>query len=403
MATIPPADSNYTPPYIPSYPQQPARKSSGGLKAGATFLLTLLLAVVFGVGLFSGWVYGRGTAVTTSPSTTNSQLQTGSAPTATIPPYTGSNIEQVREAVIAKVSPAVVQVNVTLSNGAGIGSGVIIDKRGYIVTNNHVVSGAQKVEVVLFDGTTLTAQITGTDPADDLAILKINPPTSNLSVLTLADSSQLKVGQDVLAIGNPLGITQTVTNGIVSALNRTVSEGQNGATIPNAIQTDAPINPGNSGGALVDMQGNLVGIPTLAAIDPQFNTPASGVGFAIPSNRVKLIAPQIIDTGRVTHTGRAVLGVQVTSVNSTLAAQDNLSVNYGVLIVSLVQNGPAAKANLQAGDVIVQIDNQKVTDLSALSDVLVNKNPGDAVAVRIYRGNQQMTVNVTLGELQAGS
>ncbi|HYK84932.1 MAG TPA: trypsin-like peptidase domain-containing protein [Ktedonobacteraceae bacterium] len=403
MANIPPVDPNHTPPYIPSYPQPPARKSSGGLKAGAIFLLTLLLALVFGVGLFSGWVYGRGTAVTTSPSTSNGQLQTGSAPSATVPPYTGSNIEQVREAVIAKVKPSVVQVNVTLANGSAIGSGVIIDKRGYIVTNNHVVSGAQKVEVVLFDGTTLTAQIAGTDPADDLAVLKINPPTSNLIVATLADSSKLKVGQDVLAIGNPLGITQTVTNGIVSALNRTVNEGQNGATIPNAIQTDAPINPGNSGGALVDMQGNLVGIPTLAAIDPEFNTPASGVGFAIPSNRVSFIVPQIIQTGHVTHTGRAVLGVRVASVDAAMAAQANLSVDHGVLIVSVVPNGPADQAHLQQGDVIVQIDNQPVTDTSSLGDVLVNKNPGDVVAVHIYRGNQQMTVNVTLGELQAGS
>src|SRR5207247_3888284 len=132
---------------------------------------------------------------------------------------------------------------------------------------------------------------------------------------TVGDSAKLQVGQEVLAIGNPLGITQTVTNGIVSALNRNVSEGPNGAIIPNAIQTDAPINPGNSGGALVDLQGNLVGIPTLTAIDPEFKTPANGVGFAIPSNRVKLIAEQIINTGKVTHTGRAALGVSVTSVN----------------------------------------------------------------------------------------
>src|SRR2546427_3956588 len=136
-----------------------------------------------------------------------------------------------------------------------------------------------------------------------------------MTVATLGDSSQLRVGQEVLAIGNPLGITQTVTNGIVSALGRTISEGQGGATISDAIQTDAPINPGNSGGALVDLQGNLVGIPTLTAIDPEFNTPAYGVGFAIPSNRVKLIVPQIIQNGHVTHTGRAALGISGATVN----------------------------------------------------------------------------------------
>ena len=384
---------------MPNFPAQPQRRSSNGLRAGAIFLLTLLLAVVFGVGLFAGWEYGRGGATATSPTT--GQLQSGTKSNTTIPPYTASNIEKVREAVIAKVSPSVVQINVTLTSGAAIGSGVIIDKRGYIVTNNHVVSGAQTVDVVLFDGTKVPATIVGTDATDDLAVVKINPPTSNLAALSLADSSQLQVGQDVLAVGNPLGITQTVTNGIVSALNRTVSEG-NGVTIPNAIQTDAPINPGNSGGALVDMQGNLVGIPTLAAIDPEFNTPASGVGFAIPSNRVNLIVPQIIATGHVTHTGRAELGIHVTSVTAAIEAQDNLSVDHGVLVVDVIANGPAATAHLQPNDVIVQIGSTPITDVSTLGDVLANENPGSTVAVHIYRGNQQLTLNVTLGELQAG-
>ena len=245
--------------------------------------------------------------------------------------------------------------------------------------------------------------MTGTDPADDLAVLKVNPPSAGLTVATLGDSSKLQVGQDVLAIGNPLGITQTVTNGIISALGRSVSEGQGGATLPNAIQTDAPINPGNSGGALVDMQGNLIGIPTLTAIDPEFNTPANGVGFAIPSNRVAFIVPQIIQTGSVTHTGRAALGVRVTDVDPTVAAQDNLSVDHGALIVSVNPGSAAASAALQAGDVIIQVDNKAVNDVSSLGDALDTKNPGDTVSVKVYRGNQQLKINVKLGELQAGS
>jgi S1-C subfamily serine protease len=373
------------------------RRRVGGLRTGAIIALTLLLALVFGTGLFAGWEYGRGTAVIDKPTT---GLQTGSNPQVVVPTLTSTDIEKVREAVIAKVRPAVVQVNVTAVNGSGLGSGVIIDKRGYIVTNNHVVANAQNIEVVLYDGTKLPAQLVGTDPADDLAVLKINPPTSNLTVATLGDSSKLQVGQDVLAIGNPLGITQTVTNGIISALGRNVNE-QNGAVIPNAIQTDAPINPGNSGGALVDMQGNLIGIPTLTAIDPEFNTPASGVGFAIPSNRIQFIATQIIDTGKVTHTGRAALGVRIADVDANLAAQDNLAVDHGVLISSLVANGPAAQAGLQPGDVIVKIDNKAVNDTSSLSDVLISKSPGDVVSVQVYRGNQVLTVNVKLGELQA--
>lgn len=388
-----PAYGDSTPPLEPNVPQP--QRTSRGLRTGAIFALTLLLAVIFGTGLFAGWEFGRGTAIADPAATTT----TNPAPTVQVPPLTGNNIQAVREAVIAKVRPAVVEVKVTSQAGAGLGSGVIIDKRGYIVTNYHVVAGSQNIQVVLFDGTTTTAQVVGTDQADDLAVIKITPPATGLTVANIGDSSTLKVGQDVLAIGNPLGITQTVTNGIVSALGRNVNE-QNGATIPGAIQTDAPINPGNSGGALVDLQGNLIGIPTLTAIDPEFNTPASGVGFAIPSNRVKFITSQIIQNGQVTHSGRAALGISVETVDANLAAQDSLSVDHGALIVNVTANGAAAQAHLQAGDVIVQIDNKQVTDISSLGDALQAKNPGDTVSVKVYRGNQQLTVNVTLGELQ---
>lgn len=381
-------------------PPPSSRRPSRGLRTGAIIALTLLLAIIFGTGLFAGWEYGRGTSTPAGNRSSTGVLQPGTNPTATVPALTGNNADAVREAVIARVRPAVVEVKVTTSNGGALGSGVIIDRRGYIVTNNHVVDGAQSISVVLYDGTQVSAQLVGTDPADDLAVLKITPPASGLTVATLGDSSKLQVGQDVLAIGNPLGITQTVTNGIISALGRNVNE-QNGAVIPNAIQTDAPINPGNSGGALVDMQGNLIGIPTLSAIDPEFNTPANGVGFAIPSNRVQYIASQIIQTGSVSHTGRAALGVRVESVDATLAAQDNLSIDHGALIVSVVPNGAADQAHLQAGDVIVQIDNKPVNDISSLGDALLSKNPGDVVSVKVYRGNQQLTVSVKLGELQA--
>ncbi len=261
-------------------PPEPAQKHPrpSGLRTGAIIGLIFLVAVVFLVGGFAGWVFASG----------QSRVVGTSVPT------TANTLDTVREAVVAKVKPSVVQVNVTTAQGAALGSGVIIDSRGYIITNNHVVSGALSIQVVLSNGTKESAQLAGADAAYDLAVLKIAVPQSGLSVATLGDSTQLKVGQEVLVIGNPLGITQTVTNGIVSALKRTVSEGQGGATIHNAIQTDAAINPGNSGGALVDLQGNVVGIPTLTAIDPEFNTPANGVGFAIPANRVKAILPQII-------------------------------------------------------------------------------------------------------------
>ncbi len=384
-------------------PTRPASSRRSGMRTGAILLLALVLLLVFGTGLFAGWEFGRTNNASSAVSSVATLQPGNSSSNVTIPQLTSNNLEAVREAVIAKVQPAVVQVNVTLQGNGAIGSGVIIDGRGYIVTNDHVVSGAQTLEVVLYNGTRLTAQVAGTDPADDLAIIKVTPPKNGLTTVKLGDSSKLTVGEDVLAIGNPLGITQTVTNGIISALNRNVSEGQGGATLPDAIQTDAPINPGNSGGALVDLQGNLIGIPTLTAIDPEFNTPANGVGFAIPSNRVSFIAQQIISTGQVTHTGRAVLGVEVASVDATVAAQNNLSVDHGALIISLTSGYPAASAGLQPGDVIVQIDNTPVNDTSSLGDALLNKNPGDTVAVHVYRGSQQLTINVKLGELQPGA
>jgi S1-C subfamily serine protease len=247
----------------------------------------------------------------------------------------------------------------------------------------------------------LEALFTGIDPPDDLAVIKITPPT-HMAVATIGDSSQLKVAEYVMAIGNPLGITQTVTSGIVSALGRNVPAGP-GVDLIGAIQTDAAINPGNSGGALVDLQGQLIGVPTLTIINPTVNSPASGVGFAIPSNLVKFIVPQIIATGRVTHTGRASLGVSGVTVDAAVAEQFNLSVDHGVLIASETATGPAATAGLKVGDVIVQLDNTQVTSVQSLGDALLSKSPGDTVAVKIYRGNQQMTVNVTLGELPASS
>ena len=267
--------------YSPEPPRKQPRQGRGGLRTGAIIGLILLLIVVFVIGGFAGWVYaGTKSSATGTTATTTTQAAT--------------MLDAVRESVAAKVRPSIVEVYVTLTNGAAIGSGVIVNSQGYIVTNNHVVSGATTIQVILSNGTKEPAQLAGADAAYDLAVLKIAVPKGGLSVATLGDSTQLKVGQEVLVIGNPLGITQTVTNGIVSALKRTVSEGQGGATIHNAIQTDAAINPGNSGGALVDLQGNVVGIPTLTAIDPEFNTPANGVGFAIPANRVKAILPQII-------------------------------------------------------------------------------------------------------------
>ena len=380
------------------------KPSSRGVRTASILALTVVMAMIFGVGLFAGWDFSRNAASSTNANFVP-PLQSDTSPQQTVPPLTGDNIETVREAAIAKVKSAVVQVNASVTTnrgGQGVqsGSGVIVDKRGYIVTNNHVVQGTEAIEVVFADGNKIdNVQVAGTDPNDDLAVLKVTPP-ANMVVAMLGDSSKLLVGQEVLAIGNPLGITETATHGIISALGRSVTEPN--VTIPNTIQTDAPINPGNSGGALADLQGNVIGIPTLAAIDPEFNAPANGVGFAIPINQVKLVVPQIIQNGNVTHTGRAALGISGRDVDSDLQVMDSLSVDHGVLIVELQSDGPAAQAGLQQGDVIVAIDGKQVDNNASLGDVLATRSPHDKVSVSLYRGDQRLTFTVTLGELQAG-
>ena len=272
------------PPWYPAGPQTspPPRPKRPG-RGGAILLLTLVLALIFGVGLFSGWEFASG-----SRSTANTTSQTTASATSS----GGTTLEAQQETAIAKVEPTVVELEVTTAQGQQIGSGVIIDAKGDIVTNNHVVSGEQTIVVVLANGSRVQAQLIGTAAANDLAVVRIQP-FANMTVAQLGDSSKLVVGQEVLAIGNPLGITETATRGIVSALNRSVTE-SNGTTISNAVQTDAAVNPGNSGGALINLQGQLVGIPTLTAVNTESNTAASGVSFAIPSNLVQTVVQQIL-------------------------------------------------------------------------------------------------------------
>ncbi|HTI15849.1 MAG TPA: trypsin-like peptidase domain-containing protein [Dictyobacter sp.] len=359
------------------------------LRMGTLILLGFLGIILFGAGLFTGWQYGnQGGGLQSSE---QSMLFTSSE----------NAVEALREQVIGKVQPTVVQINVLNDQGNDLGSGVIIDKKGYIVTNYHVVAGSQQIQVVLFDGTTLSAKLIGTAPADDLAVIQVTPPKTGLYVAKMGDSADLQVGQDVLAIGNPLGITQTVTNGIVSALGRNVATGSNGQILANTIQTDAAINPGNSGGALVDLHGHLVGIPTLTAIDPQFKTPANGVGFAIPVNRVKFIVPQLISYGTVKNTGRAALREQVTDFDAIVAQKTQVPVQQGVLVVGITPADAVAQNGLKVGDVIVKMNNTSIANMLTLNDALLQQMPGERVLLQVYRGKQLLTLSVTLGELSA--
>jgi putative serine protease PepD len=318
-----------------------------------------------------------------------------------------STVKGTPESAASIIGPSVVTVEVTgqASNGfggssasSGTGSGVIIRTEGYIVTNNHVVSaavGGGSVHVTLSDGRTLPATIVGTDPSTDLAVLKVSG-ASGLQAATFARSEALKVGQAVLAVGAPLGLANTVTQGIVSTLHRPVRTGEAGASaqaVIDAVQTDAAINPGNSGGALVDLAGRVVGINSAIATTGGSGSGQSGnigVGFAIPSEIASNVADQLIASGRAVHSQ---IGVSVGDApNSTDGAP-----GLGATIRDVVPGGPAAKAGLQVGDVVTKVDDRRVTDADSLIVAVRSHDPGSTVTLTISRGGATKTLKVTLG------
>jgi putative serine protease PepD len=284
--------------------------------------------------------------------------------------------------VVKQVGPSVVLIQTS----QGLGSGIVFDADGNVVTNAHVVEGADSFQVTLADGKQYPARVVGSFAADDLAVLHID--AGGLHPAGFADSSQLAVGDVALAIGNPLGLQSSVTEGIVSALGRTVNE-DNGVALPNVIQTSAPINPGNSGGALVDLQGQVIGIPTLAATDPQLGGgAAAGIGFAIPSNTVRDIAAQLIGQGRVTNSHRAWLGVAVAPTTSG-----------GLLVTKVEAGGPAARAGIKADEFVTAVRGTATPDPATLADVLAGLRPGQTVRVGVASPDgARRTVKVTLGQ-----
>jgi Do/DeqQ family serine protease len=268
----------------------------------------------------------------------------------------------------------------------GLGSGVIVSDSGYILTNNHVVEGADEIEVILNDSRSTRAKVIGTDPETDLAILKIE--LDKLPVIVLGNSDTAQVGDQVLAIGNPFGVGQTVTSGIISALGRN-QLGIN--TFENFIQTDAAINPGNSGGALVDTNGNLLGINT--AIYSRSGG-SMGIGFAIPMSTAKQVLEGIVKDGQIT---RGWIGVEPNDLSPELAETFEVKTRQGVIITGVLQNGPAAKAGIRPGDVIVKIADAPVVDVAHLLSAVAALKPGTAARFAIERKNQPMELEVTPG------
>lgn len=331
----------------------------------------------------------------------SSSPKAGASATVAVP-AAATDLQQTVVNVIANIQPSVVEVISQGGQGEAIGSGEILSKDGYIVTNDHVVEGFTTFAVVLSTGQQLSAQLVGKSPQDDLAVVKVSG--SNLRAVTVGDSAKAQVGQFVVAVGSPLGLAESATFGIVSALNRTASEAPNGpaGSLTGLIQTSAPINPGNSGGALVNLQGQFIGIPTLGAVDPNTGASANGIGFAIPSDRVKFVADQLISSGHLSNTGQGFLGVRGEDVTPQLAAANNLPVQSGVLIVGFVNDSagksPAQAAGIKNGDIIVAVDKQSVTNNGDLASLLISDSPGTKVTLTIARGSGQQNIQVTLGE-----
>jgi putative serine protease PepD len=350
------------------------------------------LALAFAVAGVVGGLIGAAIA---SPASSSAAPVTGSA--AAVSSAASCAVTTVANDVL----PSVVTISARGPGGSGTGSGEIIKSDGYILTNNHVIAAAASggsVEVLFADGTSAPAAIVGRDVLTDLAVLKVQP-VKGMKPIALGSSGSLRVGEPVVALGAPLGLSGTVTSGIVSALDRTVevpAENDRSALLVSAVQTDAAINPGNSGGALVNCAGQLVGIPSAGATVPNPNGGSSagniGIGFAIPVDLAKTISDEIITSGHLTH---AFFGLQTVPIPAAAAAQAGVS--GGLFVTGVAAGGPAERAGLRPDDVITTIDGQPATSNAQLQELTITKKPGDTVTLGYVRGGRQGKATVTLG------
>lgn len=399
-ANMPPAGPGNRNPFgapgqgFPNQPNQTpvvAKQKSGMTSHVVTAVVAALVsgALCLGVGftaITNGWVH-----VPTSSSLSDVKSNTSGSGSAKA--KSGTAVDWT--AVAKEVSDSVVAIDVATSDGEAKGSGVVISDKGYIATNNHVISGAQQIQVTLASGAVYSAKVVGTDTTTDLAVIKLDNPPSDLKVAEFADSDNLAVGEAVMAIGNPLGYDDTATTGIVSALNRpvTVTDDDNNAIVTNAVQIDAAINPGNSGGPTFNAAGQVIGInSSIASTASSSGTAGSiGIGFAIPSNLVKRVTNEIIDNGSVKH---VVLGITVKS--SSVEAD---GVTRGCAQVQAVTDGgPASKAGVKAGDSIVAFNGKAVNNNYSLLGYVRASAMGDKVKLTVVRGGNTMDLEVTLDQ-----
>ncbi|MGY1855075.1 S1C family serine protease [Modestobacter sp. SYSU DS0290] len=374
----------------PAFAPPAAAKPAGRWKMG---LAGLVAGALIGGGAGAGVVALTDDGGSATPGTASAQSVT----------ITDPERATTATAAAAKAAPSVVTLYVSAGSGSGSGSGVVLSEDGYVLTNNHVVSldgagGNATVQVRTSDGTLYDATVVGTDPSSDLAVVRLTD-ASGLTPAGFADSDEVQVGDLAVAIGAPLGLSNTVTDGIISATNRAVQTGstQDESTVIDAIQTDAAINPGNSGGALVDAAGEVIGINTAIATVPSNGMPGQesqsgniGVGFAIPSNTAQRIAQQIIETGSASH---ALLGV-----TARTAAANGSPVGTGAQLVDVNPGSPAADAELRSGDVITAVGNRPITTSTELTAAIRSAEPGDTVTLTVRRGSDSQRVEVTLDE-----
>lgn len=359
------------------------------MKQGRSLLalgLTIgLLIGILGAGIFNSRVWAQDATPTATTTTTSGEMTAVEV------------VDRVASAVVTVVNEQQGQ-ELDQMTPVGSGTGFIIDDQGHIVTNNHVVEGGQQFKVIFANGEQHDATLIGTDPVSDIAVVKIEGEVP--STVPLGDSDALKPGQTVLAIGSPLGnFTNTVTQGIVSATNRDFPDPAAG-NYTNLIQHDAAINPGNSGGPLFNLSGEVVGVNTLGIPVDASGQPVQGLFFAIPSNTVVRIAQTLMDEGRVVY---PFFGVSSAPVTAQVAAEYDLSADHGALVTSVSPEGPAEAAGVQEGDVILSLDGVEINAQNAFSEVLFEHSPGDTVEATIQRGDEQITLEVTLAERPEGT